>query len=271
VSRIVEKIVEDSKRGRDEREGLVLVISGGFARLYAGDTKIGEEEVGDFDKYWKAILLNEELDIGDPPLRHYVRSEDETMVLLMEGKTTISPELLSKILEENNVREAESIVRMLLSLPTEKGQEHEELGPLLIHKTSPALYSPPIPAGSFFEKVASFFEKVASSIPAGFEEEEREEEPNIKLEGVSLPLVHEATFSIKDPSIIRSMILNAIQDGFEIVEKGKTTVLTKEIRYGQIIVKIDHEESKLNIQFVDHFLLRQKYVIEQVLKTLLES
>jgi hypothetical protein len=256
VSRIVEKIVEDSRRGRDEREGLVLVISGGFARLYAGDTKIGEEKVGDFDKYWKAILLNEELDIGDPPLRHYVRSEDETVVLLMEGKTTISPELLSKILEENNVREAESIVRILLSLPllslpTEKGQEHEELRPLLIHRTSPALYAPPI--------------------PAGFEEEEREEEPKIRPEGASFPLVHEVTFSIKDPSIIRSMILNAIQDGFEIVEKGKTTVLAKEIRYGQIIVKIDHEESKLNIQFVDHFLLRQKYVIEQVLKTLLES
>jgi len=251
VSRIVEKIVEDSRRGRDEREGLVLVISGGFARLYAGDTKIGEEEVGDFDKYWKAILLNEELDIGDPPLRHYVRSEDETVVLLMEGKTTISPELLSKILEENNVREAESIVRILLSLPTEKGQKHEGLRPPLIHRTSPALYAPPI--------------------PAGFEEEEREEEPKIKPEGASFPLVHEVTFSIKDPSIIRSMILNAIQDGFEIVEKGKTTVLAKEIKYGQIIVKIDHEESKLNIQFVDHFLLRQKYVIEQVLKTLLES
>ena len=251
MSRIVEKIVEDSRRGRDEREGLVLVISGGFARLYAGDTKIGEEEVGDFDKYWKAILLNEELDIGDPPLRHYVRSEDETVVLLMEGKTTISPELLSKILEENNVREAESIVRILLSLPTEKGQKHEGLRPPLIHRTSPALYAPPI--------------------PAGFEEEEREEEPKIKPEGASFPLVHEVTFSIKDPSIIRSMILNAIQDGFEIVEKGKTTVLAKEIKYGQIIVKIDHEESKLNIQFVDHFLLRQKYVIEQVLKTLLES
>jgi hypothetical protein len=251
VSRIVEKIVEDSRRGHDEREGLVLVISGGFARLYAGDTKIGEEKVDDFDKYWKAILLNEELDIGDPPLRHYVRSEDETVVLLMEGKTTISPELLSKILEENNVREAESIVRILFSLPTEKGQEHEELRPLLIHRTSPALYAPPI--------------------PAGFEEEEREEEPKIRPEGASFPLVHEVTFSIKDPSIIRSMILNAIQDGFEIVEKGKTTVLAKEIRYGQIIVKIDHEESKLNIQFVDHFLLRQKYVIEQVLKTLLES
>jgi hypothetical protein len=251
VSRIVEKIVEDSKRGRDEREGLVLVISGGFARLYAEDTKIGEEKVGDFDKYWKAILLNEELDIGDPPLRHYVRSEDETVVLLMEGKTTISPELLSKILEENNVREAESIVRILLSLPTEKGQKHEGLRPPLIHRTSPALYAPPI--------------------PAGFEEEEREEEPKIRPEGASFPLVHEVTFSIKDPSIIRSMILNAIQDGFEIVEKGKTTVLAKEIKYGQIIVKIDHEESKLNIQFVDHFLLRQKYVIEQVLKTLLES
>jgi len=255
VSRIVEKIVEDSRRGRDEREGLLLVISGGLARLYAGGAIVCEEKVDDFDKYWKAVLLNEELDIGDPPLRHYVRSEDETMVLLMEGKKTISPELLSKILEENNVREAESIVRILLSLPislpTEKGQEHEELRPLLIHRTIPALYAPPI--------------------PAGFEEEEREEEPKIRPEGASFPLVHEVTFSIKDPSIIRSMILNAIQDGFEIVEKGKTTVLAKEIRYGQIIVKIDHEESKLNIQFVDHFLLRQKYVIEQVLKTLLES
>lgn len=251
MSRIVEKIVEDSRRGHDEREGLVLVISGGFARLYAGDTKIGEEKVDDFDKYWKAILLNEELDIGDPPLRHYVRSEDETVVLLMEGKTTISPELLSKILEENNVREAESIVRILFSLPTEKGQEHEELRPLLIHRTSPALYAPPI--------------------PAGFEEEEREEEPKIRPEGASFPLVHEVTFSIKDPSIIRSMILNAIQDGFEIVEKGKTTILAKKIKYGLIIVKIDHEESKLDIRFEDHFLLRQKDVIGEVLKTLLGS
>jgi hypothetical protein len=67
------------------------------------------------------------------------------------------------------------------------------------------------------------------------------------------------------------MILNAIQDVFEIVEKGKTTILAKKIKYGLIIVKIDHEESKLDIRFEDHFLLRQKDVIGEVLKTLLGS
>jgi hypothetical protein len=249
MSTIVEKIVEESRRGRGEREGLVLVISGRFARLYSGDTKIGEEEVDNFDKYWKGILLNEELDIGDPPLRHYVRSEDETAVVLMEGKTPVPPELLGKILEENNVREVESIVRILhpnLVPPLEKVQRREE-EPMTILTTTPALFAPPLHARL------------------------EEDEDNVKFEGSSIPIVPEVTISIKDLSLLSSVVENAIQDGFEIVERGKTTTLAKEIKYGLITVKIDHEESKLKIRYEDHFLLRQSDVIKTVLSTLLKG
>jgi hypothetical protein len=115
MSKIIHIILEGSKKKPEEREGLVLLIANGIARLYSGENLLLEEEVSDFDKYWKSILLNEELNIEEL-LGYDIYSTDKIAVILMEGRTPITQDLLRIILEQNNVRETESIIREIFPL-----------------------------------------------------------------------------------------------------------------------------------------------------------
>jgi hypothetical protein len=237
MSEVINKFLENSERTVEERESLILVVANRLARLYSGENLLLEEEVSDFDKYWKSILLNEELNIEEL-LGYEVSSADETVVVLMEGKMAITPELLHKILEENNVKKAESIVRAMLPKVREK---------------------PPVIKPEMEERIPILR---APSIEVG--------EENVEVSALSFPVTFNITLSVKDPSILRSVVKNALQDGFEVTAiGGKKPILIKQVKYGEIRVEIDYEKLELTIQYEDHFFLRLREVTQRVLKTLL--